>query len=80
MIDRRAINGKCNQSVDVHCQKTSLSLLLICLFLFRFGEALKKMVPPMATAMAGALPTINNQLKAAAAMATETAMSSTIET
>jgi hypothetical protein len=27
------------------CQKSSLSLLLICLFLFQSGEALKKMVP-----------------------------------
>ncbi len=35
---------------------------------------------PAATAMVGALPTINNQLKAAAAMATETVMSTTIET
>jgi hypothetical protein len=35
---------------------------------------------PAATAMAGALPTINNQLKAAAAMVTETVTSTTIET
>ncbi len=35
---------------------------------------------PAATAMAGALPTINNQLKAAAAIATETVTSRTIET
>ena len=34
MIDCHAIIGKCNWSVDVHCQKPSLSLLLICLFLF----------------------------------------------
>jgi hypothetical protein len=45
MIDWHAIIGKCNQSVDVHCQKLSLSLLLVCLFLFRFGEASNKMVP-----------------------------------
>jgi hypothetical protein len=45
MIDWHAIIGKCNQSVDVRCQKLSLSLLLICLFLYQFGEALKKMVP-----------------------------------
>jgi hypothetical protein len=44
MIDRRAIIGKCNQSVDVRCQKLSLSLLLVYLFLFRFEEASKKMV------------------------------------
>ncbi len=37
--------GKCNQSVDVRCQKLSLSLLLACLFLFWFREALKKMAP-----------------------------------
>ncbi len=35
---------------------------------------------PAATAMAGALPTINNQLKAAAAMAEETVTSTIIET
>jgi hypothetical protein len=35
---------------------------------------------PAATAMAGALPTINNQLKVAGAMATEMVMSTTIET
>ncbi len=35
---------------------------------------------PAATVMAGALPTINNQLKAAVAMATETVTSTTIET
>ena len=45
MIDWHAIIGKCNQSDDVCCQKLSLSLLLVCLFLFLFGEALKKMVP-----------------------------------
>ncbi len=45
MIDLLAIIGECNQSVDVHCQKLSLSLLLVCLFSFQFGEALKKMVP-----------------------------------
>ncbi len=45
MIDLRAIIGNYNQSVDVRCQKSSLSLLLICLFLFRFGEASKTMVP-----------------------------------
>ncbi len=45
MIDWHAIIGECNRSVDVHCRKLSLSLSLVCLFLFRFGEALKKMVP-----------------------------------
>jgi hypothetical protein len=35
---------------------------------------------PAATAMAGALPTINNQLKAAAAMAMETTTTSTNKT
>ncbi len=45
MIDWRAIIGECNWSVDVHCQKSSLSLFLICLFLFWFGEASKKMAP-----------------------------------
>jgi hypothetical protein len=35
---------------------------------------------PAVTAMVGALPTVNNQLKVAAAMATETVMSTTIET
>ncbi len=45
MIDWCAIIGKCNQSVDVHCQTMSLSLLLVCLFLFQFREASKKMVP-----------------------------------
>ncbi len=38
------------------------------------------MKTPTATAMAGALPTINNQLKAAAAMVIEMATSTTIET
>jgi hypothetical protein len=37
------------------------------------------MVIEAATAMAGVQTTINNQLKAAAAMATETAMTTTIK-
>ncbi len=37
------------------------------------------MKTPVATAMAGALPTINNQLKAAAAMAMETMTTTTIK-
>jgi hypothetical protein len=37
------------------------------------------MKTPAATAMAGALPTINNQLKAAAAMAMEKVMTTTIK-
>ncbi len=55
VIDPRVIIGKCNQSVDVHFQELCLSLLLVCLFLFRFGEALKKKIPARKKQMAGSL-------------------------
>jgi hypothetical protein len=55
MIDWHVITGKCNQSVDVRCQKLSLSLLLVCLFYFDSERLQRKWFPPEKNQMAESL-------------------------
>jgi hypothetical protein len=53
MIDWHAMIGECNQSVDVHCQKLSLSLLLVFLLYFALERLQRKWFLP--EKMAGSL-------------------------